>query len=250
MPEPIRTPTRITIVGAAGRMGQALLKASREPNSPCQVVAALVIPDSPAIGTETGVPGVKFTTDLAAGLAACDAVIEFTMASSTAMLAARCAAAGKPLLSGTTGLDAAALAALDAAAVKVGVLHSPNMSLGVAVLAALVERAARALPEHAVTLDEVHHVHKKDTPSGTALRLAEAVVKGHGGGPQPKIRSQRRGEVVGEHTVTFSGPGEHLELAHKASDRRVFAVGALRAAAWLAGRPAGRYLLADMLGIR
>jgi 4-hydroxy-tetrahydrodipicolinate reductase len=243
------TPTRITIVGAAGRMGQALLKASREPNSPCRVVAALVIPDSPAVGTETGVDGLRYTTDLAAGLAACDVVIEFTMASSTATLAARAAAVGKPLLSGTTGLDAAATAALDAAAQRIAVLHSPNMSLGVAVLAALVERASRALPEHQVTLDEVHHVHKKDTPSGTALRLAEAVVKGRGGA-QPKIRSQRRGEVVGEHTVTFSGPGEHLELAHKASDRRVFAVGALRAASWLASRPAGRYLLADMLGIR
>lgn len=250
MPASSRDQIRITIIGAAGRMGQALLKASLEPASPCRVVAALVIPDSPANGTETGVPGVKFSTDLAAGLAACDVAIEFTMASATAKLAQRAAAAGKPLLSGTTGLDAAALAALDAAAAKVPVLHSPNMSLGVAVLAALVERAAAALPDHAVVLDEVHHVHKKDTPSGTALRLAEAVVKGRGGGPQPKIRSQRRGEVVGEHTVTLSGPGEHLELAHKASDRRVFAVGALRAAAWLAGRPAGRYRLAEVLGIR
>ena len=249
MPEPIRTPTRITIVGAAGRMGQALLTASREPGSPCRVVAALVIPDSPAIGTETGVPGLKYSADLAAGLAACDVVVEFTMSSSTALLAARVAAAGKPLLSGTTGLDAAATAALDAAAARIAVLHSPNMSLGVAVLAALVERAARALPEFAVALDEVHHVHKKDTPSGTAVRLAEAVVSGRGG-KSPEIRSQRRGEVVGEHTATFSGPGERLELAHKAADRRVFAVGALRAAAWLAARPAGRYRLADMLGIR
>lgn len=245
----MRTPIRITIVGAAGRMGQALLTASRELSSPCRVVAALVIPDSPAIGTDTGVPGVRFTTDLAAGLAACDVVVEFTMSSSTALLAARCAAAGKPLLSGTTGLEPAAVTALDAAAGRIAVLHSPNMSLGVAVLAALVERAARALPEFAVTLDEVHHVHKKDTPSGTALRLAEAVVSGRGG-KRPEIRSQRRGEVVGEHTVSFAGPGERLELAHKAADRRVFAVGALRAAAWLADRPAGSYRLADMLGIR
>jgi 4-hydroxy-tetrahydrodipicolinate reductase len=242
-------PTRIAIVGAAGRMGQALLKACTDPRAPCRAVAALVIPDSPAIGAETGVAGLRYTTDLAAALAACEVVVEFTMPTTTALLAGRCAAAGRPLLSGTTGLDGVARDALEAAARRVAVLHSPNMALGVAVLADLVERAARALPEFEVSMDETHHVHKKDAPSGTALRLAEAVVAGRGG-ERPPIRSERRGEVVGDHRIRFAGPVETLELRHRAHDRAVFAAGALHAAAWLAGRPAGRYRLAEVLGIR
>jgi len=242
-------PTSIAIVGAAGRMGRALLAASADPRAPCRAVAALVTADSPAAGTATGVADLRFTTDLAAALWSCQVVVEFTTPRTTTVLAARCAEIGRPLLSGTTGLDAAAQAALDAAASRVAVLHSPNMALGVAVLAALVESAARALPDFAAVLDETHHVHKKDAPSGTALRLAEAVVAGRGGATPP-IRSERRGEVIGDHRVTLAGPGESLELTHRASDRAVFAVGALRAAAWLADRPAGRYRMAEVLGIR
>jgi 4-hydroxy-tetrahydrodipicolinate reductase len=130
------------------------------------------------------------------------------------------------------------------------VLQASNFASGVCVLTHLVTEAARALPGFAVEIDETHHLHKKDSPSGTALRLRDAVRAGRGPDADAAIRSHRQGEVVGDHRVVLSGPGERLELAHHAEDRSVFARGALAAAVWLARQPAGRYSMADVLGLR
>lgn len=240
-----RLPVRLAIIGAQGRMGQALVQAIRD--APRFRIAALVVHSGDA--TVSPIAEVPYSTDLSAALAHCDVAIEFAGADSIAATATACAMAGKPLVSGSTGLDAEAQIALDAAAAQVAVLHAPNFSPGVTVLVHLVGQAARALPEFAVEIDETHHVHKKDSPSGTALRLRGAVRAGRGPDAAVTIRSQREGDAIGDHRVVMVGPGERLELAHHADERAIFARGALAAAAWLADRPAGRYSMADVLGL-
>ena len=246
---PERMPVKVAVVGARGRMGRALLAAASAEDSPCRLVAAVVRPRDAADGTATTVAGLRYSSDLEGALASCQVVIEFAGQSGLAELAARCALAGRALVSGSTGLELATQSALDAAAQRIAVLHAPNMSAGVAVLAELVERAVRALPGFAIEIDELHHALKKDSPSGTALRLAERAAAARGGAGAVALRSRREGEAVGEHTVALQGPGERLELTHRAQDRAIFAAGALRAAAWLHGRPAGRYTMADVLGM-
>lgn len=241
-------PLKLAIVGAQGRMGQALIAAIGD--SPGLALAALVVrPGSEVAGATDPISGLVYGSDLAALLPHCDVVVEFARAESVAAAAFACAAAGKPLVAGSTGLDHAAHAALDAAAGEVAVLQAANFSPGVAVLAHLVTQAARALPGFAVEIDETHHLHKKDSPSGTALRLRDAVRAGRGPDAEAPIRSHRQGEVVGDHRVVLTGPGERLALAHHADDRSIFARGALAAAAWLARQPAGRYGMDDVLGL-
>jgi len=240
---------RLTLVGAHGRMGRALVAAVElEPG--LRIAALVVRAGSPALGGVSPIAGIAYTTDLAAALAVSDVAIEFAGAGAVAATARACADAGTPLVAGSTGLDAAAEAALTAAAAATAVLTAANFSPGVTVLAHLVAQAARALPGFAVAIDETHHLHKKDSPSGTALRLRDAVRAGRGPEAAVEVRSHRQGEVVGDHQVELSGPGERLLLAHHAGDRRIFARGALAAAAWLAGRPAGRYSMDDVLGLR
>jgi 4-hydroxy-tetrahydrodipicolinate reductase len=241
-------PLKLAIVGAQGRMGQALISAIGD--APGLALAALVVrPGSAVAGATDPVSGLVYGADLAAALPRCDVAIEFTRADSVAAAASACAAAGKPLVAGSTGLDPAAHAALDAAAGRVAVLQAANFAPGVVVLAHLVAQAARALPGFAVEIEETHHLHKKDSPSGTALRLRDAVRAGRGPDAEAPIRSHRRGEVVGDHQVVLTGPGERLVLAHHADDRAIFARGALAAAAWLARQPAGRYGMDDVLGL-
>jgi 4-hydroxy-tetrahydrodipicolinate reductase len=174
-----------------------------------------------------------------------------------------------PLLVGATGFDAAAQSELNRAAKKIAVLVAPNTSVGVALLSELVAQAAAALGEsYDVEIAEAHHRTKRDAPSGTALKLGEAVAQARGrsleevavyaryGKDTPAAHGSigfsvvRAGDIVGEHTVTFAGAGERLEITHRASDRMTFAQGALRAAAWLPGRPAGLYGMRDVLGVQ
>jgi 4-hydroxy-tetrahydrodipicolinate reductase len=178
--------------------------------------------------------------------------------------------AGKPILVGTTGLGEDHRGMLDRAAERIALIHAPNTSLGIAVLRSLVEQAARVLgPDWDAEIMEMHHRHKVDTPSGTALLLGAAVNVGRGAsdptehnrfdrmqcGPHAReeggvyYSSLRGGTVAGEHVVVFAGDGERLELGHRADSRLIFARGALRAALWLAGQPAGRYTMADVLGL-
>lgn len=173
-----------------------------------------------------------------------DVAIDFSLPDAFDAILALCRSRGAALVSGTTGLDDAQRARLQAAAADIPVLWSANFSLGVAVLADLVQRAASTLRDWDCDIVEAHHVHKKDAPSGTALRLGEAVVAGGG---DARYTSLRAGDIVGEHTVQFAGAGERVELIHRATDRDVFARGALLAATWLARQPPGGYAMRDLL---
>lgn len=174
-----------------------------------------------------------------------DVAIDFSLPAGFDGILDLCLRRGRPLVSGTTGLEASQHAALDAAATRIAVLSAANFSLGVAVLTELVRRAAAALPAWDCDIVEVHHVHKQDAPSGTALHLGQAVADGRG--RVPHYASLRAGDIVGEHTVQFAGLGERLELIHRATDRDIFARGALETSWRLIDRPPGRYAIADLL---
>ena len=221
-------------------MGQALLRLGAEPGSGCEVVAAV----SRKIGQRVvdGVP--QFAATELHGVPAFDVAVDFSLPEGFDAILALCLERGVALVSGTTGLDDAQRAAIDAAAARIPVLWASNFSLGVAVLHELVERAARALPGWDCDIVEIHHVRKLDAPSGTALTLGAAA---EAGGATPRYASLRAGDVVGEHTVQFAGQGERVELVHRATNLDVFARGALHAARRLCGSGPGQYRLADLL---
>ncbi|MGC4027725.1 MAG: 4-hydroxy-tetrahydrodipicolinate reductase [Steroidobacteraceae bacterium] len=261
---------RVAIIGVGGRMGRALLCAIGE-TPDMRLAAAVARPGSAVIGQDAGTlvghapSGVSIVADPVAVLPQVDVAIDFSRVDASARNAAACAAAGVPLLIGTTGQDAAQLAAIDAAARQTAVLVAANTSLGLNVLSELVRRAAAALPAgFDIEIFETHHRHKVDAPSGTALALGDAAAAGRGHalqrpvpltGSEPGPRQPggigfavaRGGDVVGEHEVRFLGAGEQLRLAHVATDRAIFARGALAAARWLAGRAPGRYRMSDFL---
>lgn len=231
--------TRLLIHGASGRMGQALLRLCAE-SGDCKVVAA--VSRKPSQRVVDGVP--QFSAGELHGAPEFDVAIDFTLPQAFDDILALCVERKLPLVSGTTGLDDAQQAALQSASQTIPVLWASNFSLGVAVMTELVERAAQALPDWDCDIVEAHHVHKKDAPSGTALSLGEAAGQG---GAEPRYASLRAGDIVGEHTVQFTGAGERIELIHRATNRDIFARGALHAAARLAGRAPGRYQLRDLL---
>lgn len=268
---------KILLIGAAGRMGQTLTRLLASGTIPgLQLVAAVDRPDWPLAGQDTGSAagarplGVPITRDLAAALAARpDVAIDFSFHAASAAAATQMAAAGIPWIVGTTGLDATEKDAIAKAALKIPVVLASNMSLGVNLLFALVEQAARALKNRGYDCEiiERHHRRKKDAPSGTALFLGEAVAKGFGWnlketaidgrsglpGERPEkqigFHAVRGGDIVGDHTVLFAADGECIELSHRATSRDTLALGALRAAAWLPGRAPGLYGMRDVLGL-
>jgi 4-hydroxy-tetrahydrodipicolinate reductase len=235
------SPVRVLIHGASGRMGQALLRLAAEQSPRFDIVGAV----SHKVGQRVidGVP--QFAANELAGTPACDVLVDFSLPEAFDAVLAHCLSSGCALVSGTTGLSDAQRDAIDAAGARIPVLWASNFSLGVAVLNDLVERAARALPGWDCDIVEQHHVHKLDAPSGTAITLGTSAEKG---GAQPRFVALRAGDIVGEHTVQFATLGERIELTHRATNRDIFARGALHAAAWLAGRTPGRYRIADMLG--
>lgn len=259
---------KIAVVGAAGRMGRAIVRLAREGD--LSVVFAV---DPGAAGRDVGdLAGVGALGTAASasfdGLAASGAQVVIELASPDAtVLAARAAASAKiALVSGTTGLHEAAASALDEAARVVPVLWEPNMSVGVHVLSALVRRAVEALgPGYDIEIVEAHHGKKADAPSGTATRLAEVAKQARGadahlvhgregrpGARKPQeigVHAVRGGDVIGDHTVMLLGQGERLELGHRATSRDLFAAGALRAAAAIHTRAPGRYTMTDVLGL-
>jgi 4-hydroxy-tetrahydrodipicolinate reductase len=270
----------IAIFGITGRMGQSLVRALGEgvaglgaaPVADSLVLSgALASASSSRLGEDAALAGtstgIKITADVHTALAGARVAADFSLPLGVADHVRECRARGVPLLVGTTGLDAATRDALAAAARDIPVLIAPNTSLGVAVLNHLAGIAAGALGEgYEVEIAEAHHRMKRDAPSGTALALGDAVARargkdldslavyGRGGSGARKAGSigfsvVRAGDIVGEHTVLLAGEGERLELTHRATDRMVFARGALRAAAWLIGRPAGTYGMADVLGL-
>jgi 4-hydroxy-tetrahydrodipicolinate reductase len=212
--------------------------------------------------------GVCITSDVEEFLSNVEVVIDFSIASATAKLLPLCAGQRIPMVIGTTGLDAATRAGLERAAERVPIVFAPNYSQGVNALYFLAARATELLgPTFDAEIIEIHHRHKVDAPSGTAVRLGEVVAEakrldperavshgrsGHvGARPLEEIgvMALRGGDVVGEHTVYLVGEGERIELTHRATDRSIFARGAVRAAHWVVDRPAGLYDMADVMGI-
>ena len=268
--------SNVVIVGAGGRMGKImvrLLQGGAEPG--LKLFGAVDLWDCPDRDKDAGVAagvgelGIKITTDLAALLPGCDVVIDFSAHHGTAGNAPRVATAGKGLVIGTTGLGTEEKKAVEEAARKIPVVVSPNMSLGVNLLFALVRKAAETLKGKGYDIEiiERHHRKKKDSPSGTAIGLGEAAAAGYGWdlkktavdgrsglvGERPAeqigFHAVRGGDIVGDHTVLFAADGECIELSHRATSREAFARGALRAAAWLAGRAPGLYSMRDVLGV-
>lgn len=235
------TPTRLLIHGASGRMGQALLRMCPGQTG-CSVVAAV----SRKVGQRVidGVP--QFAASELAGAPAFDVAVDFSLAEGFDGILALCVERNAALVSGTTGLNEAQCSAMAAACARIPLLWASNFSLGVAVLTDLVERAAQALPGWDCDIVEAHHAHKKDAPSGTALALGAAATEG---GATPHYASLRAGDIIGEHTVQFATAGERIELIHRATNRDIFAKGALHAASRLHGRPAGSYRLRDLLQV-
>lgn len=237
-------PVRLVLLGA-GRMGRAVAAAAAV--SPDFEVAAVVarsgggdpFPDDPARYENA-------TAALAAGMPATVAV-DFTRAEAVAAHAEACAAAGTPLVEGTTGLDEAARTAVRRAAERIPVVLAPNLSPGIAVLRRFLAEVGGSGLGWEATLLERHHRHKLDTPSGTARLLGRAWMEA--AGSEPPIVSLRQGEIVGEHTVWLGGEEEELVLTHRALDRSLFARGALRAAAWAATAESGVHTMEDVLGL-
>ncbi|UCH76066.1 MAG: 4-hydroxy-tetrahydrodipicolinate reductase [Rhodospirillales bacterium] len=264
---------KIGVVGAAGRMGRMLVRQVAESQG-CALAGATERPGSEVLGADAGrlagigELGITIDDDAAAMIAGVDAVIDFTAPEATVAHAELAAQAGAAMVIGTTGLGDTHMAALHRAARHVPIIVAPNMSAGVTLLMALVEQVARTLDESFdIEIVEMHHRHKVDAPSGTALGLGRAAAAGRnvalddvarmaregqtGARPRGEIgfATLRGGDVVGDHTVVFAGEGERLELTHKASSRQVFAAGAVRAALWSRGRPPGLYSMNDVLGL-
>lgn len=265
---------RVGVAGAAGRMGRALVRlAAGQPGM--AVGAAWERPGQEALGKDAGELagierlGVALLTAAESPWNSCDVVIDFTAPDPTVALAQAAAQAGRALVIGTTGLSAGQLDTLRDVSRRVPVLYATNYSLGINLLWQLARQAAAALGEtFDIEIIEAHHNLKKDAPSGTAVTLYEEVCRGRGLDPAQAARHGREGltgartsgeigmhavrggDIVGDHTVLFAGPGERLELKHQLHTRETLARGAVRAAAWLAGKPAGWYQMADVLGLK
>lgn len=259
---------KLAIHGATGRMGLNIARLAHLAGD-IQLVGAIAAPTDPAIGRDlgelagTGTLGVAVSPEAQAGLLGADVVIDFSNASAVAALLGAAARQKVAVVSGTTNLDEAGRRALDKAAAVVPVLWAPNTSLGVQVLSELVEQAVRRLgPEWDAEIVEIHHRRKVDSPSGTARRLADAVRavrpetrELHGRSGEVGARTEdevgvlavRGGDVIGDHTVYLLGPGERIELSHRASSRELFAHGALRAARGLVRKAPGLYTIKDVL---
>ncbi len=234
-------PTQLLIHGASGRMGRAVLRLASD-DARLNVVAA--VSGQGGFILEAGTVPALAASNMAQ-VPAFDVLVDFSLPVAFDAALALAVQRKAAFVSGTTGLSEAQRAALQVAAKHIPVLWASNFSLGIAVLTDLVRRAAAALPAWQRDLIESHHIHKKDAPSGTALTLGAAVKAG--AGEEPHYASLRAGDIVGEHTVQFTALGERLELTHRATNRDVFARGALECAALLRGRAAGIYAVATLL---
>jgi 4-hydroxy-tetrahydrodipicolinate reductase len=267
---------KLAIAGAGGRMGQALIEAALASDD-FDIASALDVEGSPFLAHDAGerfgrTTGVLVATDIDSAVRAADVLIDFTRPAGTMAHVAACAKHRVAAVIGTTGLDASQQAELNTHAETTPIVYAPNMSVGVNVLQELVERAASALgPAYDIEIVEMHHKHKVDAPSGTALQLGKAAAAGRGvdfassalyaregeiGARKPDtigFAALRGGDVVGEHTVIFAGAGERIELTHRATSRQNFAAGALRAARFIAekrnGGRNGLFDMRDVLGL-
>jgi 4-hydroxy-tetrahydrodipicolinate reductase len=265
---------KLVVLGAAGRMGRTLIQVLSQTDG-ATLCAAVEREGSIALGNDAGLlagaghAGVAVTADLEAALDSADGVLDFTAPAYSVAVAAQAAKRGLVHIIGTTGFSAEEDAKIAQAAEGARIVKSGNMSLGVNLLAVLVEKAAAALGPDAFDIEvlEMHHRHKVDAPSGTALLLGRAAAEGRGvdlEAASVRVRdghtgareagtigfaTLRGGSVVGEHQVILAGEGERIELSHRAEDRSIFARGAVRAALWAEGRAPGLYSMRDVLGL-
>jgi 4-hydroxy-tetrahydrodipicolinate reductase len=226
------SPVRVFLVGAAGRMGKTIVDVAKDdPN--IEIVAQCDIGDP-----------------LGSAMRKSDVVIDFSHPDPIEGICGESLQDQRPLVIGTTGHSAEQRSAIERAARSVPVVFASNFSAGVNVLFALARKTAETLgPEFKIEIIEMHHQMKKDAPSGTAKTLAAILHQARNASDEIPIQSIRQGDVVGEHAVIFSGPGERLELTHRAASREIFARGALRAERWVLGKPARLYSMQDVLGL-
>ena len=266
-------PLKVVIAGCSGRMGHALLEGVFA-DVELVLHGSLDRAGNVQLGRDAGeqfgrVSGVKVVADIDEALKGADVLVDFTRPEASMAYLAACQKHKVKMIIGTTGFSVEEKQAIEAAAKQIAIVFAPNMSVGVTLLINLVEQAARVLNEgYDIEVVEMHHRHKVDAPSGTALRLGEAAA--HGLGQDLKdcavyaregvtgereagkigFATMRGGDVVGDHTVVLAGIGERVELTHKASSRATFALGALRAAKYLAAKESGLYDMRDVLGLR
>ena len=265
------SPINVTITGAAGRMGKRLVALVNE-LSRLQLAGATEAPGHPALGKDAGDMagcgslGVPLTDDLAQTLPQSDVVIDFTAPAATLHHVAQAVQHKRAMVIGTTGLSPDEMERLRQHAESIPCVQAPNMSVGITVLLQIIGKVAQALGNgYDLEIIDVHHNKKKDAPSGTALKLAEVLAAAknwdlekagiyarHGlVGERAKneigVQSVRAGDIVGDHTVLYAGPGERIEITHRAHNRDPFAHGALRAAKWVVNQPPGLYGMADVL---
>lgn len=253
-------PVRVAIAGASGRMGLALLEAAAS-------TEGVALGSAVDLAASTW-GGVSIGTDVASALRNADVLIDFTRPEGTVAHVRACVEAGRAMVIGTTGFAPAQLEEIRVAAATIAIVMAPNMSVGLNVALKLVELASRALgPDYDVEVFEMHHRKKVDAPSGTALKLGEVAARarattlekdgvftrrGTTGERKPGaigFSVARGGDVVGDHTVFFAGPGERIEITHRSTSRATYAQGAMRAAIFARGRPPGLYDMGDVLGL-
>lgn len=262
----------IAIAGAAGRMGKTLVEAVAGQSDTLQLSQASVLAGDPSLGLDAGLLAIgrplQVLIQATLDANAFDILIDFTTPEASIENLAACQMAGKAIVIGTTGFDQSQLALIERAAESIAIVMAPNYSVGVNLSFKLLEMAAKVLgDDYDVEVFEAHHRHKKDAPSGTALKMGQVVaasldrnleevaVYGREGIGEERdsqtigFATVRAGDIVGDHTVTFAGGGERLEITHKASNRMTFASGAIRAAAWVASQPPGLYSMQDVLGL-
>ncbi|GAB2182305.1 4-hydroxy-tetrahydrodipicolinate reductase [Denitratisoma sp. agr-D3] len=264
---------RFALVGSSGRMGRTLIEAVLKAED-AELVAAIDQEGSPFIGKDAGeligTPcGVAISTDLDAGLAKADCLIDFTRPEGTLIHLEACRKHKVALVIGTTGFSAEGKKQIEAAAKEIPIVFAPNMAVGVNAVFKLLDVAARILNEgYDVEVIEAHHRHKVDAPSGTALRMGEIVAaalgrtleedavygrEGHTGerpASQIGFSTIRGGDIVGDHTVLFAGTGERIEITHKSASRMSYALGSLRAARYMRGKACGLFDMQDVLGLK
>lgn len=265
---------KVAVTGAAGRMGGRIVTAVKEAEG-LELTGAVERPGHEMIGQDAGLiagcgaAGVKITASLDEALKNADVLIDFTFPEVTLKNLATCVRLGKKLVIGSTGFTPAQRAEVQKAGEQISVVLAPNMSVGVNACFKLLKETAKILgPDFDVEIVELHHNKKKDSPSGTAVRMGEVVAEALGrdynqvanfhregmcGERNPEeigMQTVRGGDIVGEHTVYFIGMGERIEISHRAMSRDMFARGAVRAAAWLAAKEQGMYDMQDVLGLK
>ncbi|MFK7863682.1 MAG: 4-hydroxy-tetrahydrodipicolinate reductase [Pseudohongiellaceae bacterium] len=262
----------IAIAGAAGRMGKTLVEAVAAQSGTLKLSQATVLADDPSLGLDAGLLAIgrplEVVTQTELDQTKFDILIDFTSPVATLANLSICQSAAKAVVIGTTGFTEQQLKKIQLAAKTIPIVMAPNYSIGVNLSFRLLEMAAKVLgDDYDVEIYEAHHRHKKDAPSGTALKMGEVVAKsldrdldkvavyGREGQTDERLRETigfatvRAGDIVGDHTVSFAGGGERLEITHKASNRMTFASGAIRAASWVSTQSPGLYSMEDVLGL-